>query len=249
MPRILRNETIERQAEGRLAELTRSLGGSLPLPIPIDRLAEDVLGLDFLWEGIEELPGETILGGLDVDGRQVILNERHVDLFTQKPGLERSTKGHELGHWDLFVNRAMLGEAPLPGLGPGSADLIRRASGHNVAILAAHLRDPRFVDLAYNLIQRHDTPDEARAVNRYAAAIAMPRDQIRDEAARIDVTRWRDRYDLAAKFGVTISALGVRLDQLGLSWVEDKRRIHRSKAEAAGQLRLAGLDQSGCFEV
>src|SRR5438105_2126707 len=122
--KILRNETIERRAEARLTELSRSLGHLLPLPIPIDRLAEDVLGLDFLWDEIEELPGETILGGLDVESRQVILNTRCSDLFTQKPGLERSTKGHELGHWDLFINRPMLGEPGLPGFDVGGCDII-----------------------------------------------------------------------------------------------------------------------------
>jgi hypothetical protein len=243
--KILRNETIERRAEARLAELARSLGRSLSLPIPIDRLAEDVLGLDFLWDEIEELPGETILGGLDVESRQVILNSRRYDLFTQKPGLERSTKGHELGHWDLFINRAMLGEAALPGIDVGSRDIIRRSHGHAVAVLAANLRDPWFVDLAYQLLQRADTPDESRAVNRYAAAISMPRELVRAEVAHVNVTRWTDRYDLAERCGVTITALGVRLDQLGLSYVADKRNIHRSKAEAAGQLGLEGLGSDG----
>ena len=29
-------------------------------------------------------------------------------LFKEKPGLERSTKGHEMGHWDLFVDKGSL---------------------------------------------------------------------------------------------------------------------------------------------
>ena len=33
--------------------------------------------------------------------RKILLNEAHLPLFKEKPGLERSTIGHEPGHWDL----------------------------------------------------------------------------------------------------------------------------------------------------
>ena len=56
--RLYRNETIELRAEARLAELERLVGRALAPPIPIDLLAEQVLDLDFLWEAIDELPGE-----------------------------------------------------------------------------------------------------------------------------------------------------------------------------------------------
>ena len=48
--KFYRNQTIEILAEARLAELGRLLDQSLDPPIPIDLLAEQVLGLDFLRE-------------------------------------------------------------------------------------------------------------------------------------------------------------------------------------------------------
>jgi hypothetical protein len=51
-------------------------------PIPIDLLAEKVLKLDFLWEEIDELPGETVLGALHPQKRLIIMNEKRRALLT-----------------------------------------------------------------------------------------------------------------------------------------------------------------------
>ena len=106
-PRFYRNVQIERVAEGRLAELQQLTGKPLAPPVPIDLIAEKILGLTLLWDSIEELPGEIIFGGIVPRERLIILNEKRKGLFNEKPGLERSTKGHEMGHWDLFVASRM----------------------------------------------------------------------------------------------------------------------------------------------
>jgi hypothetical protein len=80
------------------------------LPVPLEEIVEQVLGLDFDWDVIEEQPGEQILGGLDAKNRKILLNEAHIDLFDEKPGLLRSTIGHEAGHWELDVDRAKLSQ-------------------------------------------------------------------------------------------------------------------------------------------
>lgn len=81
MKRILRNREIEEIAAQRLAEFQRDSGRPLSLPIPIDLVAEKVLGLNFLWEPIDELPGEMVFGGLVPKKRLIILNEKHQDVF------------------------------------------------------------------------------------------------------------------------------------------------------------------------
>ena len=63
------------------------------------------MGLDFDWDEIEEGPGEQILGGLHVASRKIYLNSKHIGLFERNPGLERSTIGHEAGHWDIDIDR------------------------------------------------------------------------------------------------------------------------------------------------
>ena len=102
--KFYRNQEIEELAADRLAQLAGILGRQLTPPIPIDLLAEKVLKLDFLWEEIDELPGETVLGALHPQKRLIIMNEKRRALFDAKPGLERSTKGHEMGHWSASMS-------------------------------------------------------------------------------------------------------------------------------------------------
>jgi len=236
--RILPNQEIEEIAVSRLAELERQLGRPLAPPIPIDLVAEQVLGLDFLWEPIDELPGEKILGGLLAKKRLIVLNEKRKDAFVEKPGLERSTKGHEMGHWDLFIDKGSLDHPTLfndDGDGPFA---FRSSPAGDVAIIKMLDREAEGRELLRKIQSRADEPDEARAVNRYAAAISMPAAMIRADALKIDRTHWPNLYRLAEKYDVTISALKVRLEQLGLIYVDDNKKIHESRDAASGQMRL-----------
>ena len=45
-----RNDAIEALAQERLQQLEKLLGRPVSAPVPIDRMAEGVLGLDFLWD-------------------------------------------------------------------------------------------------------------------------------------------------------------------------------------------------------
>ena len=114
--KYLRNEAIEDITAQRIREYESKVGVTVTLPMPLEEIVEQVLGLDFDWDKIEEQPGEQILGGLDVANRKILINETHSDLFEQKPGLLRSTIGHEAGHWDVDVDRSKLGQPMLPGL-------------------------------------------------------------------------------------------------------------------------------------
>jgi hypothetical protein len=76
----------------------RKAGVPVKLPVPVEKIVEQVLGLDIEWDVIEEQPGEQILAGQVAAERKIVLNEKHLALFQAKPGLERSTIGHEAGH-------------------------------------------------------------------------------------------------------------------------------------------------------
>lgn len=232
--KFYRNEAIEERAEQRLHELERALGTALPIPVPIDLLAEQVLGLSFLWEPITELPGEVILGAIIPDRRLVILNEGRLPLFTEKPGLERSTKGHEMGHWDLFVDQTVLEH---PTLFPSESLSIayRNTPSGSAAVMSAFIRSDAGREFLIQMNDRADDPDEARAVNRYAAAISLPRGIVREEITKIDRTKWPHLYRMAGRFDVTISALVVRLKQLGLIYVTDDKQLFESADQARGQ--------------
>jgi len=236
--RILRNQEIEEIAASRLAELQRRLGWPLTPPIPIDLIAEQVLGLDFLWEAIDELPGEKVFGGLIAKKRLIVLNENRKGLFVEKPGLERSTKGHEMGHWDLFIDKGSLDHPTLFDVEGDGLFAFRSSPAGDVAIIKALDRDSEGRELLRKIQSRADEPDEARAVNRYAAALSMPADMIRADALKIDRTHWPNLYRLAEKYEVTISALRVRLEQLGLIYVDENKKIHESRDAASGQMML-----------
>jgi hypothetical protein len=235
---IIKNQDIEDLAHARLAEFQRVMGCPLSIPIPIDLVAEKVLGLDFLWDTIEELPGETILGGLNSKERLIVLNEKRRDLFSQKPGLERSTKGHEMGHWDLFVDKGTLDHPALLHSESGCPFAFRRSPKGDVAIIKLLSQNPEGWALLRQLRSRLDEPDEARAVNRYAAVLSMPVDLLRAEAMKTDRMKWPNLYRLAEKFDVTISALTIRLEQLGLIFVDEDKKIYESRSAAMGQTTL-----------
>lgn len=231
--KFYRNEAIEQLVETRLAEFEALTGEPLSLPIPIDQIAEQLFDLSFLWEEIDELPAEVVWGSIRPHERLIVLNERRKADFLARPGLERSTKGHEIGHWDLFVNSATLDHPALFGDAVGHSFALRgTTSGKDVVIL---LKSPAGVKLLRDINARADEPDEARAVNRYAAALSMPRKIVQEEARKVDRTHWRNLYPLAQKFDVTITALRVRLEQLNLLYVADDGALFESKAHAAGQ--------------
>ncbi len=236
--RILRNQEIEEIAQSRLAELQRELGRPLSPPIPIDLIAEQVLGLDFLWEPIDELPGEKIFGGLIAKKRLIVINENRKELFAEKPGLERSTKGHEMGHWDLFIDKGSLDHPTLFDVDGDGPFAFRSSPAGDVAIIKMLDRDREGQELLRKIQSRADEPDEARAVNRYAAALSMPVDLIRAEALKIDRTHWPNLYRLAEKYEVTISALRVRLEQLGLLFVDEQGKLYEPRDAASGQQML-----------
>jgi Zn-dependent peptidase ImmA (M78 family) len=79
---------------------------------------------------------------------------------------------------------------------------------------------------------------EGRQANRYSATLLMPRDLMLRTIESVDLTSWPALYRLAQQFEVTISALRIRLEALGLIHVAEDRSIHRSKAEYLGQQRL-----------
>lgn len=239
--KMYRNQTVEEIATKRFKELEQVLKAPVTPPVPIDILAEKVLGLDFLWEEIEEMPGEVIWGGLIPSRRLIVLNEKRRKLFEEKPGLERSTKGHEMGHWDLFIDKTSNGQSYQTDLfsqGAQEQILLRSSASGSVNVFKLLQSNPEGMEVLSKISRRSDYPHEARAVNRYAAVISMPKELIQEEVLKIDRTQWKNLYPLAEKFGVTISALKVRLEQLNLLCLGDDKKLYKSKEEALGQESL-----------
>lgn len=240
--KYLRTEVIEGVTAQRIREYEAKVGVTVALPVPLEQIVEQVLGLDFDWDVIEEQPGEQILGGLNADNRKILLNEAHTDLFDEKPGLLRSTIGHEAGHWDLDIDRAKLSQPILPGIDLAPCFVNRHASKSDRLIevlFTKALQDDRAYKVYRDLTAGQDTPEVKSAVDRYQSALLMPKWLIQDAAERYDFTNWPDLYRLAEKAQVNISNLTVRLRRLGLIYLrEGEKTIYRSKDEFTGQGRL-----------
>ena len=212
------------------------------LPVPLEEIVEQVLGLDFDWDVIEEQPGEQILGGLDAENRKILLNEAHTDLFDQKPGLLRSTIGHEAGHWDVDIDRAKLAHPMLPGIELASCFVNRHASKSDRLIevlFTKAMTDERAYKVYRNLTAGQDAPEVKSAVDRYQSALLMPKWLIQEAAVQYDLTSWPELYRLADEAQVNISNLTVRLRRLGLIYLRDgDKTIYRSKDEVTRQKKL-----------
>ena len=237
--KYLKNEVIEDVTARRIREYEAKAGVTVKLPVPVEEIVEQVLGLDFDWDVIEELPGELILGGLDALNRKIVLNEKYLDLFDKTPGLLRSTIGHEAGHYDIDIDRARLLHPTLPGLDFTPSIAKRHASKTDRAIevlLDRAVTDPRAFRLLKKITDGQDAPEVRSAVDRYQSALLMPAWLVQDAADTFDFLRWADLYRLAELAQVTISNLTVRLQRLGLIYLRDgDKRIYRSKDEFTGQ--------------
>lgn len=86
-------------------------------PIPVERLAENVLDLRILWDVVPERANETILAGLVPREKTVIFNESRQAILDGTPGLYRTVLAHEIGHWELHVDRALVNQDGIPGIG------------------------------------------------------------------------------------------------------------------------------------
>jgi Zn-dependent peptidase ImmA (M78 family) len=239
MTKVRSNAQIERWAEARVLDYERRFGVLWDPPIPVERIAETIFNLRILWEPIEADGVLNPLAGLRSTERLIIINEDRREDFDRWPGLLPFTLGHELGHWDLHVdhteNPSFEGFEP-----PAGAFQKFRSSGGEVEVLLGRLHDmsltPEEVDRAYHeLTKGEDSPLEARQANRYAGALLMPSRFMIPAIRGLNLQDWRTLRDLRAKFQVSMTALKIRLEHLGVLHVAADGTFHRSRAEASGQ--------------
>ena len=242
--KVVRNVVVEEVTARRIRQYEAIVEDVVRFPVPVEKIVEQVLGLHFEWDVIEEHPGEVILGGLIAAERKIVLNEKHVDTCRAKPGLERSTVGHEAGHWDVDIDRGVLLHPSLPGIQTTPHVVMRHASNSDVMVKVlnrAIAGDTRCQELYRKLHEGQDSPEVRSVVDRYQSAILMPEWLIREAGHRVEFTRWRDLYDLADEAQVNISNLVARLQRLGLVYIPaGTRTLYRSKDAFIGQGTLFG---------
>lgn len=235
------SEALEELTARRLREYERKIGKPVALPVPVEEVIEQVLDLCILWEDVEEQRGEMILAGLKRRTRTVVVNEKHLKLFDGKPGLLRSTLGHEAGHWDIEC-RPHLGSGSLFGDADDAEveGMVYRHSSQGSDLIEV-LRDLAIHNKeAYRAYRKltagQDTAEQKSNVDRYQSCLLMPRWLMEDAAKRFDLRSWPSLYRLAEEAEVNISNLTTRLRRLKLIHSNDGlKRICLSASEATGQ--------------
>lgn len=180
-------------------------------PVPIEEIIEFHYDLSILWEKIDHFdPSGLVMAAIIPSERKIIMNETHRELFEEKIGTMNFTFAHELGHWVLHANE-----------GDGQ--------------MALELTDSK---VFYCRSVNKKPPIEFQA-DQFAGCLLMPRPIVNAEVQRLKSLgriRLRHLYDLAERFGVSISALQVRLEKANLLFIDSNGNIHNSREEYHGQM-------------
>ena len=171
------------------------------------------LDLRLLWDSVAESPGTTVLAGLDPDKRMIKFNESRRQVIEETQGLYYTVLGHEIGHWELHVDPEMASQQQLPQL-----------------------------EETYECLYQESTctrgPKETQA-HRFMGFLLMPPHLLQEAIRDVELANWVNLYRLRDLFQVTISALRIRLERLGVLYVASDGQLYPSQQEYHGQTRLA----------
>lgn len=179
---------IESTASGVL----RRYFGRVPppfLPVPLEAIVEEDLKFLISWESLEDDAMGLTLGGVRPTWRQIVLNDRALSHFEKYTGSENFTKAHEIGHIVLHV-QPKLAEAPLFDLPSGPPAIV---------CTSAAIKPQREVQ-----------------ADIFASVLLMPEDLMRAMCRGRDLRNWAQFYSLRDEVGVSITALRIRLKQIGI---------------------------------
>lgn len=184
----------------------------LTKPTPIEEIIEFHFDLDFRWEPIDhfDLDGN-VMAAIIPSQKLIIMNESQKEFFEKKIGTMNFTMAHELGHWVLHVD---------------DKDNLQ-------TVWSVNENQEVFYCRSHSI----RSPIEQQA-DMFAGAILMPKPLIEKFINRFKETgnlEMRQLYNLANLFKVSISALCVRLDRLGLLYVHEGK-VYNSRDEYNGQI-------------
>lgn len=182
-----------------LIRFQQQLGMRLTLPVDIDLLGELTCGLTWDWADIDEPEDASIWARLVPSARRVDLNERHAATLRRVQGLDRFTRAHEIGHWDLHATQ------------PNS---------HQLSLLDA----PPASTVTFCRGRDHSWPE--RQADWYAAALLMPPDLFVGEARSLDLTCWDQLHKLKERCDVSWQALSIRLREFAIPFVDHTGPMH-----------------------
>ena len=204
---------IERQAIRLLNRYEREFEAVTKPPVPVEDIADGLLDLRILWDALPESAGTSTLAGLDPDERMIKFNEYRRNVIEETPGLYNTVLGHEVGHWELHVGCGRDAQEQLP-------------------------KFDQIYDCLYQEATSTQRPRETQA-HRFMEFLLMPSYLLMEAIRDFELTSWPNLYKLRGLFQVTISALTIRLERLGVLYVATDSQLYPSLQEYHGQTRLA----------
>jgi ABC-type transporter Mla MlaB component len=207
---FLARDQVDASAASLLRKYARRTKRKIEPPIDIDGIGEILLDLRWEYSFIEGQPPQT-LAALYPSEKIVRLSEAFAERFTAVPGLERFTKGHEIGHWVLHVNEASL-----------SAPRLSDESARGELVFC-----------------RDDNKDwTERQADWFAASLLMPEEWVVRFVRQCERIDHAAVARLAEAFGASREAMRIRLENLNIAHFGDNGEIYRSRSERFGQQSL-----------
>lgn len=205
---------------------------SLELPIPIDRFINEHLDIPVHYAQLDALPGVIPLAMTNQPSKdepcRITVNESLLDtLFAETLGLERTTLAHEAGHCVFHIDHARSNqlELELPGLSIPEKHITTLAT-----LNTKSLQDLRLI------VPDEDTWWREWQAHTFMRYILMPHAFVRDVITDISVLNWPALYRLRDHFDVTISAVVVHLQTLGLIQVVNGQVIDKRRTQSLSPL-------------
>ena len=235
--KFLREDEIEKDAELLLAEYEDTIGEPIKLPVPVDDITTYHLALRLGFDDLHKtlnrpmLRGQPdILGAIWVE-KELVLIDRHLDPKNNPSmlGRYRFSVAHEVGHWRL--HRSYVARDP------NQTALFEVSTEPTVICRASQENEP--VEWQANffgsclLMPRRRVHDEWKeCLGRTSPLLlsdlrpngkvmmraqSMIYEQGRNEAGAVDVALFEEvAKPIARRFGVSASAMRIRLENLGL---------------------------------
>ncbi len=188
MTPFLTRQQCEAAAARLLIRYQLHVSTRLALPVDVDLIGELMCDLTWDWAPLEDIDGQVVWARLVPGERRVEMNERYASDLAANEGLDRFTRAHEIGHWELHATH------PTP---------------HQLALfpLERSAVEPVFCHgLSNSWLERH--------ADWFAGALPMPADCFLTAARGLDLTTQEGIGTLKGICNVSWAALSIRLRTL-----------------------------------
>lgn len=202
---LMSKKDIEHRAMDVLHRVQAKRKRPLKFPLDAGHLAES-LGLDMDCGEIAPDEQGAIAAMILPTERKIIMNESSLNL---PKGFEASSIAHEIGHWELHIDQ------------------------NAISKFVEELQDSSVETAVEPFLCRSVNTQQGieKQAQYFASCLLMPQFKINDVKQGRDLTKWRHLYAMKDDFGVTISNLTHRLQDLGLIYIpKDSKQIYPGKA-------------------